>query len=210
MHKLLTKKKIPKTEYSNYRNKLTTELREAKTKYFENQFEMNSNNIKKTWETINSVIKSKKVHSKTFIVNEDNIDIEENDIPNKFINYYSNIPLNLIANIPPSHRNAASYLQNRINKNFTISPICPIEVNTIIDNLKDNGNKVNTISTSVLVESKHIITPIICHLINLFVQQGYFPEHLKLGCITPIFKSGDNKKINNYRPVCSLSPISKI
>ena len=210
LYKLLTKKKIPRTEYSNYRNKLTIELREAKTKYFENQFEMNSNNIKKTWETINSIIKSKKVHSKTFLVDDDNIDIEENDIPNKFINYYSNIPLNLISNIPSSHHNAASYLQNRINKNFTISPICPIEVNTIIDNLKDNGNKVNTICTSVLVESKHIITPIICHLINLFVQQGFFPEHLKLGCITPIFKSGDKKKINNYRPVCSLSPISKI
>ena len=70
--------------------------------------------------------------------------------------------------------------------------------------------KVNTIATSVLVDSKHIITPVICHLINLFVSQGYFPEQLKLGCITPIFKSGDRKKANNYRPVCSLSPISKI
>ena len=68
----------------------------------------------------------------------------------------------------------------------------------------------NTIATSVLVESKHIITPILCHLINLFVQQGYFPENLKLGCITPIFKSGDKKNASNYRPVCSLSPFSKI
>ena len=91
-----------------------------------------------------------------------------------------------------------------------MTPVCPIEVNTIIDNLKDNGMKVNTIATSVLVDSKHIITPVICHLINLFVLQGYFPEQLKLGCITPIFKSGDRKKANNYRPVCSLSPISKI
>ena len=97
--------KISKTEYSNYRNKLTIELREAKTKYFKKQFEMNSNNIKKTWETINSIIKSKKVHSKTFLVDDDNIDIEENDIPNKFISYYSNIPLNLISNIPSSHHN---------------------------------------------------------------------------------------------------------
>ena len=91
-----------------------------------------------------------------------------------------------------------------------MTPICPIEVNTVIDDLKNNGNKVNTISTTVLVESKHIITPVVCHLINLFVQQGYFPEKLKKGCITPIFKTGDRKKVNNYRPVCSLSPLSKI
>merc|ERR1712120_51872 len=94
-------------------------------------------------------------------------------------------------------RDAASYLQDRITQNFTMTPICPIEVNTVIDDLKNNGNKVNTISTTVLVESKHIITPVICHLINLFVQQGYFPEKLKKGCITPIFKTGDRKKINN-------------
>ena len=97
-----------------------------------------------------------------------------------------------------------------LNDYGTTMPISPNEVDTVIMNLKDNGNKVNTIATSVLVESKHIITPILCHLINLFVQQGYFPENLKLGCITPIFKSGDKKKANNYRPVCSLSPLSKI
>ena len=210
LHKLASKKIITRTEYTDYRNNLTKELREAKTKYFGDQFERNSNNIKKTWETINRVIRSKKVHAKTFLVDDDNNNIEETDIPNKFIDYYSNISNSLITNIPSTQRNAASYLQNRIDKTFKMTPICPIEVSTIIDNLKDNGNNVNIIATSVLVESKHIITPVICHLIDLFVLQGYFPERLKLGCITPIFKSGDGKKVNNYRPVCSLSPISKI
>ena len=78
-----------------------------------------------------------------------------------------------------------------------MSPISPNEVISVIDDLKDNGNKVNNISTTVLVESKHILAPIICHLINLFVQQGYFPDKLKVGCITPIFKNGDRKKVNN-------------
>ena len=89
-------------------------------------------------------------------------------------------------------------------------PITPIEIKNMIDDLKDNGNKVNSVATSVLQDSKHIITPILCHLINLFVQQGYFPDNLKTGCITPIFKTGDREKVNNYRPVCSLSPLSKI
>ena len=76
--------------------------------------------------------------------------------------------------------------------------------------LKENGINPHTIASSVLKSCKHIIIPLLCHLINLFVQQGYFPENLKIGCITPIFKKGDRDKVNNYRPVCSLSPISKI
>ena len=44
----------------------------------------------------------------------------------------------------------------------------------------------------------------------MFVEQGYFPENLKVGCITPIFKGGEKDKVNNYRPVCSLSSLSKI
>ena len=46
LHKLVSKNKISRTEYTNYRNELTSELRKAKTKYFEDQFERNSN-IKK-------------------------------------------------------------------------------------------------------------------------------------------------------------------
>ena len=91
-----------------------------------------------------------------------------------------------------------------------MTPISYKEVEDVIDDLKENGNKAHTISTTVLQNCKHIIIPLLCHLIYLFVQQGYFPENLKLGCITPIFKKGDRDKVNNYRPVCSLSPLSKI
>ena len=165
---------------------------------------------KKTWEIINNVIRSKKVYPKVSLEDDDENEINESEIPSKFVNYFTSIASKLTAEIPPTRHNAASYLTNRNDHTLILTPISPIEVNTIIDDLKDNGNKVNTIATSVLVESKHIVTPIICHLINLFVQQGYFPDNLKLGCITPIFKNGDKKKIKNYRPVCSLSPLSKI
>ena len=156
------------------------------------------------------MIRSKKVYTKVSLEDDDENEINESEIPSKFVNYFTSIASKLTAEIPPTRHNAASYLTNRNDHTLILTPISPIEVNTIIDDLKDNGNKVNTIATSVLVESKHIVTPIICHLINLFVQQGYFPDNLKLGCITPIFKNGDKKKIKNYRPVCSLSPLSKI
>ena len=101
-------------------------------------------------------------------------------------------------------------IKNKVQPSFMLPPIDQNDIITIIDNLKDNGNNINTIATSVIVGSKYILAPILSHLINLYCQQGYFPDNLKLGCISPIYKNGDREKVNNYRPVCSLSPFSKI
>ena len=196
--------------YTTYRNQVTNELRQAKAKYFEDQFEANENNMKKTWEVINSVIKPKKVNSNVTISNEQGNYYKETKIPSTFIDHFTSTPDLLTSNIPPTQHKAESYLKNRVKQSFRAYKTDPKEINSIIDDLKDNGNKVNLIATSALAGSKHIISPIICHLINLFVQQGYFPDELKIGCITPIFKNGDREKVNNYRPICSLSPLSKI
>ena len=128
--------------------------------------------------------------------------VSDADIPGKFVDYYANIAEKLTTEIPKTQSNTTSYLKNRINHNFQMTPISPIEVNTVIDDLKKKCNNANSIASTVLVDSKHIITPIICHLINLFVEQGYFPDSLKVGCITPIFKGGERDKVNNYRPIC--------
>ena len=79
-----------------------------------------------------------------------------------------------------------------------------------ITDLKSNGKGIFKISTKVLEFSKSTIGPYLAHIFNTCVSQGYFPHELKIGCITPIFKSGERKNIKNYRPVCSLSPFSKI
>ena len=210
LSKLAKKHRIDQKIYADFRNLLTSQLREAKSKYYEEQFKNNSNNIKKTWEIINSVIKSKNVQTKISLSDDEGKYYEDSAIPNKFIDYYSNIASQLTSKIAPTQKDAASYLKNRVQNSFLLTPVCPEEVSNIIDDLKDNGNNVNSIATSVLVDSKHIISPTIAHIIDLCIEQGYFPENLKTGCISPIFKGGDREKVNNYRPVCSLSPFSKI
>ena len=73
-----------------------------------------------------------------------------------------------------------------------------------ITDLKSNGKGIYKISTEVLEFSKSTIGPYLAHIFNKCVTQGYFPNELKIGCITPIFKSDEHKNIQNYRPVCSL------
>ena len=201
---------MDKSVYTDFRNDLKSRLRTAKKEYFKNLFDLHQNNIKKTWGVINDFIKSKATSRNVSITDENGNKYADNVIPNKFIEYYTSIADELTAEIPHNDCNASSYLGSRSGQFFQMSPISPIDVETVIENLKDNGNNPNNIATSVLLNSKHILSPIFCHLINLFVEQGYFPENLKVGCITPIFKGGDKYKINNYRPVCSLSTLSKI
>ena len=166
--------------------------------------------LKKTWEVINDVINPKKIRPKISLTDENGHKYSGNVVSRKFIEYFTNIGIKITAKFAKKNNRFKSYLTNRVVKDFQMTPITPIEVDSIIAGLKNNGNNPNLISTSVLKNSKDILTPIICHLINLFVEQGYFPDNLKSGRITPIYKGGERESINNYRPVCSLHPLSKI
>ena len=90
-----------------------------------------------------------------------------------------------------------------------MGPIIDKDVETAIKCL-NNSNGVNTISTLVLKEVMSVISKPLSENFNLCIQQGYFPSELKTGCITPIYKKGDQYNVENYRPVCSLSQFSKI
>ena len=48
------------------------------------------------------------------------------------------------------------------------------------------------------------------HILNLSFEQGVFPKELKVSKVVPIFKSGDPKLIQNYRPVSVLPVFSKL
>ena len=91
-----------------------------------------------------------------------------------------------------------------------MSPIVSQEIKSAIMNLKDNGGWVYKISTLVLKEVKSTISNILATIFNLCIEYGYFPDELKLGCISPVYKKGDKTTISSYRPICSLSPFSKI
>ena len=47
-------------------------------------------------------------------------------------------------------------------------------------------------------------------IINKSIENGIFPDALKIAKIIPIFKSKENNQLNNYRPISLLSSISKI
>ena len=87
---LANNKNISRKIYTDFRNKVTYQLRQAKAKYYDEKFEANAGNIKKTWEVINSVIKPKKVRPKVSLTDETGNKHKESLIPNTFKDYFTN------------------------------------------------------------------------------------------------------------------------
>ena len=48
------------------------------------------------------------------------------------------------------------------------------------------------------------------HVFNLSLTKGIVPDDLKIAKITPIFKSGEQTCVSNYRPISVLPCFSKI
>ena len=44
------------------------------------------------------------------------------------------------------------------------------------------------------------ITPL-TYILNQSMTEGVFPDLLKTARVIPLYKSGEKKKINNYRPI---------
>ena len=76
-----------------------------------------------------------------------------------------------------------------------------------------NSNKATTfgnIPTKVLKQSSKSCSDTLQKLFNDPVRGGYFPDKLKCGDVTPVFKKDDLTKAKNYRLVSALPGVSKI
>ena len=54
-----------------------------------------------------------------------------------------------------------------------------------------HGN-INTFSTSILKRISYRISHVLCHIINLSLRTGIFPDCLKLARVIPTPKGGDS------------------
>ena len=145
--KLYKRQRISQKTFTDFRNILNKQICEAKERFYHNKFKENEGNVKKTWEIINNVIKSKSKINPQIIINEGNQEIPKIDVPNKFINYFTSIADTLISNLPLTNTNPSSYLINRTQNSFFMYPIDKKEIECAINVLKNNGRGVHKISS---------------------------------------------------------------
>lgn len=90
-------------------------------------------------------------------------------------------------------------------------PVNECEIDQHIRSIKNKKSSgYDNISNNLLKTIAPYIVRPLEHLINLALEQGVFPEELKIAKVTPVFKKGGFECVENYRPVSVLTSISKI
>ena len=102
--------------------------------------------------------------------------------------------------------NFMSYMKkyNKINQCIYLSPTSASEIENIVQ--KFENDKASDISVVIIKKCLSYISGHLSGFFNQFLFTGTFPDILKVGKITPIFKKGDHQLFDNYRPV-SLIPL---
>ena len=72
------------------------------------------------------------------------------------------------------------------------------------------SRKVVACATCGFCQILRILQIITLHIVNLSVSHGIFPNDMTLTKTVPIFKNGNTKLLNNYRPISILPAFSKI
>ena len=75
------------------------------------------------------------------------------------------------------------------------APVSSADVEKIILSLRNKPGNINTFSTSVLKRIRRHVSHVLCHIINLSLRTGIFPDCLKLARVTPIPKGGDSTNV---------------
>ena len=210
--KMQKKGLIPRNIYTAHRNKLNNLIRLVKRRYYKNKFESCLNDVRSTWKNINLLLNKKreKLPSNMYI-GEDKFS-NSRDICEAFANYLSEIATSLDKNIPSSNESYNCFLNNSNINSMFLSETSDNEVKKVINSFKNKGSSVNEIPTKIFKIVSSNICEILGNLFNQSIQQGIFPDCLKVARVVPIFKEAEGDKLNmeNYRPISTLNFISKV
>ncbi|KAL0832390.1 hypothetical protein ABMA28_001815 [Loxostege sticticalis] len=196
--------------YRRYKNFCNDLLKRLKRNYERNELNKCSNNLKKTWETVKSIVyTSKQTTIPTELLKIGATPKNSVEMVNEF---FAELGKRYSDKIP----NCNADLSNKIDhkspaKSFVMLETDNEEIETVIMGLKnDSAMGWDGISNKLLKNCRHILIPIITHITNLSFTTGNFPDIFKISIIHPIHKTGAKDNIDNYRPISVLPALSKI
>ena len=117
-------------------------------------------------------------------------------VANKFNAYFVNVGPMLVASVcPPVNRSFKDYLGSPIDYNFHFQKVPPDIISKIIDNLKPKSSSgVDGISNKLLKVIKNEILDILTLIVNQSLQNGIFPDKLKIAKVCPLYKKNENNR----------------
>ena len=146
----------------------------------------------------------RKIHYKNKPISEKHL------IAESFNEFYAEVGKNLASKIPASKNHFSSYL-SKCQSNMPFKALSIEELREAFQTLPSNKSPgIDKFSANIVKYVWDIIEPIILYIFGLSINDGTFPDPLKIAKVTPVYKSGDTFDVGNYRPISVLSCFSKI
>ena len=201
------------TKYKSYKNLFEKLKKQAKKYYYANKLANAAGDTKKTWNVIKEIIGKTRSKNdslpKQLLVNE-NFTSHNDTIANSLNDFFINIGPELAAKIPPCNKTFDSYVKE-CNVKMMNYDLTTEELRDAFSTLQSNKSPgLDKISVNIVKQVYDSIEPSLFHIFNLSIKNGQFPNQLKIARVTPIFKSGDECNVANYRPISVLPCFSKV
>ena len=199
--------------YKLYRNMIITLTRRSKQNYYANFFTENQTNIKKTWDGIRNIINISKGKSTNFrkLVSNGKVIKGNREMANAMNTFFTNIGTSVEAKVPTTDKRFSSYLKHRNDNSIVLRECDATEIASIIKEMKSSKScGPFSIPTGILKTFSSILINPIVFLMNKSLEDGIFPDFMKIASVCPIFKKNDKTRCENYRPISLLSNLSKI
>ena len=136
---------------------------------------------------------------------------DDAEIANQFNRYFTSVAEDLVNNIPTTESHFKNYLFEPNVKSIFMKPTTPNEIQNIISTIKPKLScGIDNFPSKVIKYTPKTILKALSHVFNISLAQGTFISSFKTAKVIPIYKKGDSKIIQNYRPVSLTSCFSKI
>ena len=190
-------------------------------------------NDRKFWTTVKSLFSNRTPMSeKVTLVENEKILSTDQEIAERFSNYFTNITDNLDIDSyfmeDPDHQLIIEEMVVRAIKKykdhpsirvikqdidgntFKFSHVNPTEVMKQIDLLDSKKFSSGYIPTDILKGTKELIWPYLTDCINSSIYDCKFPDEMKVAELIPVYKNDDSNLKKKYRPISFLPTVSKV
>ena len=204
-------------KYKLYRNTISTLTRISKKLYYKSYFSENISNMKKTWKGIRELMgRQKKSNKSVNALRTDRFSPlihEPSKLANIMNSHFASCGHRLAAKLPHSEKHFSDFLDDQHSEigSFSFHPVEPINIEWEIMALPSNkAYGLYSCPIRVLKCARQIISDPLAKIFNISIEQGIYPQKLKIAKIIPIFKCDDETDPNNYRPISLLSIFNKL
>ena len=202
-------------KYKDYRNTLQQILRRSKENYYKSKCQEYRNHTSRLWKMINRI--TGKLNDKSSAVDYLKINqIETYDskiITEEFAKHFSSVGKKYANQITKSNISFNQYLNNIIPSpnSMYMTPTNRTEIETLIDKLPNKTSKgSDNISNLLLKKLKPSISTPLEIIFNKSIEEGLFPNDMKMADVIPLYKNKEKFLVTNYRPISLLVTISKV